>query len=173
MVPWKGKKVLEKAVEHGGCLFEQFETNPQMIEYAVLKDDFLLKILINGQNDCVYVKGQRKDVFVKNLSHQTNRQSVKVIVSAALTWFEVTKPLFVNKKELKSILKIIVNILEKNYVLLLIRPIHEKIEFSFNTVQRPIPAISFKVSALQNRQTAILWIITFGTRLRRKCQKSD
>ena len=61
----------------------------------------LLQIPINSQNDCVYVKGQRKDVFDKNLSHQTNIQSVKVIVSAALTWFELTKPLFVNKKGIK------------------------------------------------------------------------
>ena len=54
-------------------------------------------------------------------------------------------------------------------------------------VQRPIAVISFKsfwkkpycdvtskkISGLQNHQTAILWITTSETRLKRKCMKTD
>ena len=67
-----------------------------MIGRAVfqVESDFLLQIATNSQNDRFYFKGQKKDVPDKNLSHQTNRQSIKVMVSAALTWFGVTKPLF-------------------------------------------------------------------------------
>ena len=134
----------------------------------------------------IVFKGQKKDVPDKDLSHQTNTQSVKVMVSTALTWFGVTKPLFVNKKRLKANAKITVNILKKNCFLPFIRSIHEKIGFSFKMVQRPIPVISFKmfwkkpycdvtkkISGLQNHQTAILWIITSGIRLRWKYMKTD
>ena len=61
----------------------------------------------------IVFKGQKKDVPDKDLSHQFNTQSVKVMVSAALTWFGVTKPLFVNKKRLKANAKITVNILKR------------------------------------------------------------
>ena len=47
------------------------------------------------------LKVKRKMFPDKNLSHQTNRQSVKFRMSAAWTWFGVTKPLFFNKKGLK------------------------------------------------------------------------
>ena len=50
------------------------------------ENDFLLQIPINNQNDCVNNKGQKKDVPDKNNCHQINRQSVEVMVSAALTW---------------------------------------------------------------------------------------
>ena len=75
------------------------------IERAVFQDesDFPLQIPINIQNDCVYFKGRKQDVPDKNLSHQTNRQSVKVMVSTALTWFRVAKPVLVNEKGLKVI----------------------------------------------------------------------
>lgn len=49
------------------------------------ENDFLLQIPINNQNDCVNNKGQKKDV-PDNRFHQINRQSVEVMVSAALTW---------------------------------------------------------------------------------------
>ena len=89
--------------EHAGCLLEKFETNSQMIGRAVFQDegDFLLQISINSQNGCVYFKGWKKDVPDENLFRQNNRQSVKLMESAALTWFGLTKPLII-KKELKS-----------------------------------------------------------------------
>ena len=52
-------------------------------ERAVFQDesDFPLQIPISSQNDRVYFKGRKKkDVPDKNLSHWTNRQSVKVMV---------------------------------------------------------------------------------------------
>ena len=89
----------KRRVEHASCLLEKFELNPQMTEHAVFQDesDFRLQIPINSQNDRVCFKGQKKDVPDENLSHQINRNSVKVMVSAALTCLRVTKPLFVNK----------------------------------------------------------------------------
>ena len=66
-------------------------------EWGFLRwSDFSLQIPINSQNDRVYFKDRKEDFPDKNFSHQTNKQSVKVMVSATLTWFGVTKPLFVN-----------------------------------------------------------------------------
>ena len=80
---------LKRRVEHAGCLVENFETNSRMIEHVAFQNesDFPLQIPINSQNNCVYFKGQKKDVPNKNLSHETNSQSVKVMVSAILTLF--------------------------------------------------------------------------------------
>ena len=72
-----------------------------MIKRAVFQDEFkfesefLLQISINSQNDRVYFKCQKKMLLIKNLSHQTNRQSVGVMLSTALICFGVMKPLFV------------------------------------------------------------------------------
>ena len=92
-----------RRVERAACLHQKFTKNPQMIERAVFQDesDFPLKIPLNNQNDRVYFKGQKKDVPDENLFHSTNRQSIKVMVSAALTWYGVTKPIFVNRKGMK------------------------------------------------------------------------
>ena len=46
-------------------------------------------------------KGKKKDVPDKNLFHKTNRQSVKVMVSAELSWHGVLRPIFVKRKGLK------------------------------------------------------------------------
>ena len=60
-----------------------------MTERAVFQEEsnFLSQIQINGPD--------------KNLSHQTNRQCFKVMVSAGLTWCWVRKLLFANDKGLK------------------------------------------------------------------------
>ena len=74
-------------LEDAGCLLEKFEASPQMIERVIFQDEFkfesefLLQISINSQNDRVYFKGQKKMLLIKNLSHQTNRQSVRVMLS--------------------------------------------------------------------------------------------
>ena len=74
-----------------------------MIEHAVSQDksDFPLEIPPNSHNDRVYHKGKKQDIPDKNLYHLTNRHSVKVMVSAALTWHGVTQPFFVGKQGLK------------------------------------------------------------------------
>ena len=48
-----------------------------------------------------YYKAKKKDVSDQSLFRETNRQSVKVMVSAALTWHGVTRPIFVNRKGAK------------------------------------------------------------------------
>ena len=76
--------IQKRRVERARCLLEKFEINPRMIERTVFQDksEFPPQIPINSQNDRVYFKGQKKDVPDKNHSHQTNTQSVKVIVSS-------------------------------------------------------------------------------------------
>ena len=73
--PYINNATLKRRAECAGCLLEKLETNSLMIERVV----FLLQISINSQNDRAYFKGQKKDVPDKNLSHQSNRQSVKVM----------------------------------------------------------------------------------------------
>ena len=92
-----------RRVERATGLLEKFEKNPRIIERAVFQDesDFPLEIPLNSQNDRVYYKGQKKNVPDENLFHPTNRQSLKVMVSAALTWHGITKPIFVNRQGLK------------------------------------------------------------------------
>ena len=43
----------------------------------------------------MYFKGQKKDVHDKTLFHPVNMQSVQVLVSPALTWLDIIKPIFV------------------------------------------------------------------------------
>ena len=68
-----------------------------MIERAVFQDEspFPLQIPINKQNNRVYFKGKKSDVPAKNLSHESNSICEKVVVSAALTWYGVTKTFIV------------------------------------------------------------------------------
>ena len=136
---------LEKKEQSVLLLLEKFETN--LAERAVFQDesDFPLQIPINSRSDHIHFKDQKKDVLDKNLSYEINRQPVKVMVTAALTWFGVTKLLFDNKKGFKVNAEDYLKNLKKEYFLSLIGSIHEKIGFSFKMVQRPIPVILFKI----------------------------
>ena len=82
----------KRRVERTGSLLEKIKTNLRIIERAAFQDeiDFLQQIPINIQNDCVCSKDQRKVVPEKNLSHQTNRQSVQRMVSATKEWYQVS-----------------------------------------------------------------------------------
>ena len=104
-----------RRIERAASLLEKFRRNPRMIERAVFQDesDFPLQVPLNNQNDRVYYKGTKKDVPDQNLFHPSNRQSVKVMVSAALTWHGVSKPIFVNQKGLKVNAKNYCNHLKK------------------------------------------------------------
>ena len=101
--PQMNERTKTRRVERAAGLVEKFKNNPRMIERAVFQDesDFPLEIPLNSQNDRVYYKGQKRDVPDENLYHPTNRHSVKVMVSAALTWHGVTRPIFVNRQGLK------------------------------------------------------------------------
>ena len=92
-----------RRVERAETLYEKFSRNPRMVERAVFQDecDFPLQIPLNNQNNRVYYNGKKKDIPEKNLFHLSDRQSVKVMVSAALTWYGVSKPIFVNINGLK------------------------------------------------------------------------
>ena len=87
----------KRRVERAAGLAAKFQGNPRMIERAIFQDesDFPLQVPLNSQRDRGYHKGKKKNVPDENLFHPSNRQSVKVMVSAALTWYGVTKPIFV------------------------------------------------------------------------------
>ena len=93
----------KRRTDRASTLAEKFGTTKRKIERAVFQDEsnFPLQTPINRQNNRVYFKGKKKDVPVQNLFHEGNRQTKKVMVSAALTWFGVTKPFFVNRRGLK------------------------------------------------------------------------
>ena len=145
--PWMSNATWKRRVERTASLLEKIKTNLRIIERAAFQDeiDFPLQIPINIQNDCVCSKDQRKVVPEKNLSHQTNRQSVKRMVSATWTGFGVAKPPLVNKKGLKVNAGNYRKDLKKELFPAIDKVCPSKIEFSFKMVQRPIPVMSFKV----------------------------
>ena len=49
----------------------------------------------------VYEKGKRSDASDENLFASTNKMSIKVLISAAITCFSPTKPCFVNENKIK------------------------------------------------------------------------
>ena len=86
-----------------GSLRERFESNIRMIEKTVWEDekDFTLEVPVNLQNDCVYGKGKKLDIPDENLLSSTSKMSKKVMVSAAISWYGVTKPFFVNSNGIR------------------------------------------------------------------------
>ena len=74
-----------------------------MIEKTVWQDgkDFTFDIPVNLQNDRVYGKGKISDVPDENLFASTNKMSRNVMVSAAIFWYDATKPVFVNENGIK------------------------------------------------------------------------
>ena len=77
---------------------ESFDCNPRLVEKFAYQDekDFTLEVPTNIQNNRVYLQGKKDQVPDENLFHQKNKQSIKVMVSACLTWNGATKPFFVN-----------------------------------------------------------------------------
>ena len=65
------------------------------------KKDFILDVPVNLLNDCVYGKGKKSDIPDEYLLSSTNKMSKKVIVSAVISWYGVTKPFFVNNNGIK------------------------------------------------------------------------
>ena len=92
----------QRRTERAGALAERFSSK-RSIEKIVFQDekDFTLDVPINHQNSRVYGKGDKIDIQAERLFHKKNRQSVKVMVSACITWHGVTKPFLVNEKNLK------------------------------------------------------------------------
>ena len=73
------------------------------MEKTVWKDekDLTLDVPVNLQNDSVYGKGNKSDIPDKNLLISTNKMSKKFMVSAAISWYGVNKPFFVNNNCIK------------------------------------------------------------------------
>ena len=78
-------------------------SHKRSIEKCVFQDenDFTLEVSFNPQNSGVYGKGSKVDVQDSQLFHTSNRQSVRVMVSACVTWHRTTNPFFVNKNNVK------------------------------------------------------------------------
>ncbi|XP_066910471.1 uncharacterized protein [Clytia hemisphaerica] len=101
--PQMNESTRKRRVDRAAGLAQKFKSNPRMIERAVFQDesDFPLQVPLNTQNDRVYSKGLKKDVRESSLFHETNRQSVKVMISAGLAWHGVTKPIVVGREGIK------------------------------------------------------------------------
>ena len=78
-------------------LAERFDRNPRLVEKLAYQDqkDFTLEVPTNIQNNRVYFKGKKDQVPDENLFLQKNKQPIKVMASACLTWNRATKPFFV------------------------------------------------------------------------------
>ena len=78
-------------------LAEHFDRNPKLVEKCAYQDekDLTLEVPTNIQNNRVYFKGKKDQVPDENLFLQKNKQPIKVMVSACLTWNRATKPFFV------------------------------------------------------------------------------
>ena len=93
----------ERRTKIADALAERIGTNSRNIGRCVWQDekDFTLEVPLNPQNSCAIVNGSKNNVDDKRLFHQTNKQPIKVMVSACLTWYGATNSLFVNDKGLK------------------------------------------------------------------------
>ena len=113
-----GEGTRQIRTERASALVERIGTNSRNIERFVWQDEkaFVLEVPLNPQNRRVSVNGSKKDVNDKRLFHPTNKQSIKVMVSACLTWYGATKPFFVNDKGLKVNSKTYKKHLEKELI---------------------------------------------------------
>ena len=86
------------------ALAEKFERNTCMIEKTVWQDqkDLTLDVPVNLQKYRVYRKGKNYDIPGENLFASTNKMSIKVLVSATISWYGATKPFFVNENSVKA-----------------------------------------------------------------------
>ena len=92
----------ERRTKRAGSLSDRFRKS-HSVEECVWRDekDFTLEVPLNSQNNRVYGFENKYNVQDNRLFHHTNRQSLKVMVSACVTWKGATKPFFVNDKGLK------------------------------------------------------------------------
>ena len=58
--------------------------------------DFTLQVPKNRQNDQCFTRGKKRDIDQKRLYHPRNKFSLKLMVSAGVSWNGVTKPFFLN-----------------------------------------------------------------------------
>ena len=63
--------------------------------------DFTLQVPSNRQNNRLFTKGKKSEVAANRLYHPQNKQSVKLMVSAGVSWNGVTKPFFIDPQKSK------------------------------------------------------------------------
>ena len=62
--------------------------------------DFSLQIATNRKNNVVWSTSKKTEIAPERLFHERNRQSKKVMVSAAISWNGVTPPFFVSDSDI-------------------------------------------------------------------------
>ena len=84
-------------------LRERSESNIRMMGKTVLQDEkyFTLEVPVNLQNDRLYDKGKKSNIPDEHLLSLTNKMSKQVMLSAAISWYGVTKIFFVNNNGIK------------------------------------------------------------------------
>ena len=84
-------------------LRERSESNIRMMGKTVLQDEkyFILEVPVNLQNDRLYDKGKKSNIPDEHLLSSTNKMSKQVMLSAAISWYGVTKIFFVNNNGIK------------------------------------------------------------------------
>ena len=84
-------------------LRERSESNIRMMGKTVLQDEkyFTLEVPVNLQNDRLYDKGKKSNIPDEHLLSSTNKMSKQVMLSAAISWYGVTKIFFVNSNGIK------------------------------------------------------------------------
>ena len=84
-------------------LRERSESNIRMMGKTVLQDEkyFTLEVPVNLQNDRLYDKGKKSNIPDEHLLSSTNKMSKQVMLSAAISWYGVTKIFLVNNNGIK------------------------------------------------------------------------
>ena len=173
-----------------GNLTERFDRNSRLVEKFAYQDekDFTLEVPTNIQNNRVYFEGKKDQVPHENLFHQKNKQSIKVTVSACLTWNGATKPFFVNGSWVKMNPKRHTsNIHRKNFYQPFNAFINIKIGFLYKTVylhtirtsynifykKHSIHILSKHMNGPHRQLIAIPSITIFGIKWKKKYMKID
>ena len=172
-----------------GNLAERFDRNLRLVEKFAYQDekDFTVEVLTNIQNNIVYFKGKKDQVPDENRFHQANKQSIKVMVSAFLTWNGATKPFFVDRCGVKIMQRHTSDIYRKKFYLPFNAFIYIKVEFLYksmhhHTVQTSekifyknysIHILSKHINDLLHQMIAIVLIIIFWIKWKKKYIKID
>ena len=84
----------DRRIIRSGNLAEHIDHKSRLVEKFACQAEkgYTFEVPTNIQNKRVYFKGKKNQVSDENLFHQTNKQSIKVMVSACLTWNRATKP---------------------------------------------------------------------------------
>lgn len=100
--PQMTKACRERRVERSALLVERFSENSLCRLVFQDEKDFTLQVPTNRQNNRVYSSDSKSDISPERLFHEGNKFSIKVMVSAVLSWKGISKPFFVGGSSLKT-----------------------------------------------------------------------